>query len=246
MIFGASSLFSEISRWWLVSVIGEKGAGKDLLVCELAAKGWLSRGYKFYSNQFSVWNDPLYRPPLDVAFEQERKNRDGSFTDIRRRVGVLTEGGRYLREYKYFENLFEFARKVEMIFFFPGDRPPHADLMRFYLYPIVQFEQLFGILGGVWGWKVDTGWSKPRTGSFWWFPGSLYKGVYDTHDFSESPDVLLKAVETAIEADQIARGRNGLQSMGKFAEGVEQDAQFTYQKRIEQFTLSLLNKKRRR
>lgn len=251
MITPSVPLLSEISRFWICSIVGEKGSGKDLLACEIAAMGWLCKphNYKFYSNQFSVWNDPIYRDPVN-DYEADRVVRGGvnagKYVDIRKRVCVLSEGGRYLREYKYFEDLMEFARKIKTVFFFPSDRPPHADLMRLHLAPVIRFEQVVGVLGGVWMWKVETGWSRPRTGQFTFLPGSKYVGVYDTQDFTENPDFLLQAVRDAIEIDQRLRGRNGVQSVGGSAEVSEMDAQITFQKRIEQYTLSLPKQGQRR
>lgn len=251
MIIGVDALLAKISRFWIVSVVGEKGACKDLLVSELATY-WLRQGYKFYSNQLGVWNDPIYRFPEN---EQEEKdsttldiNQSGVkvFVDIRRRVCVLSEGGRYLREYKYFEDLFEFARKVKTIFFFPSTRPPHVDLQVLTLSPRFQFEEYFGFLGGVWRWSVSDGYNKPQIGHFLFLPFGRYIGIYDTGDFTENPDKLLKAIRQLIDVEQKKRGRDGISSMATTGEANEMDALISHQKRIEQYALSLSDKNRKK
>jgi len=273
MLFGHLGFLSEINRFWICSVVGEKGSCKDLLVTELAAENYLRYGWKFYSNQYHLFNDPLYKKispygvPVDwhtgmaVATVSGQsslaqylltlpkdglvnipcdENQEFYIPDVRRRVVSLTEAGRYLREYKYFEDLFEFARKVKNVFFFPSDRASHIDLMRLHCYPIVRFDQLFGFKGGLWGYNIDTGYTKRRTGKFIFLPTGKYTGVYDTEDFSESPDVLISAVRKEIEIEQNKRGRNGLSAMGAVSGVEEMDALITYQRNIYQANLSLL------
>lgn len=277
MLLGADMLVANLNRFWIASVVGEKGAGKDLLCTEIAAM-YLKRGYKFYTNQMHIWNDPLYikvypakgmnwntaiavsalypsvidrdfihNSPKDFIFHVSTMSEDEFvlLPDIKNRVVNFSEGGRYLREYKYFENLFEFARKFKNIFLFPSDRPSHVDLMRFHIYPKVRFDQYFGFAGGVWGFNVDTGYTARKSGSFVWFPFKKYVGVYDTEDTSFSPQDYLEAINKSIEIEQVRRGRDGISAMGNFAQGEEYDAQVTFQRNIQVARLSLLQESRK-
>jgi hypothetical protein len=248
MIIGADSLLSEISRFWIVSIAGEKGSGKDLL-CNDLAYFWLKRGYKFWSNQFHVWNDPLYREPATEQEERFAVDMEGSklYPDIYKRVVVLSEGGRYLREYKYFEDLFEFARKMKSVFFFPSDRLPHLDLQRLLLYPRFSFQQMFGFLGGVWGYRVETGFTRRREGTFIFLPFKRYIGVYDTEDYTENPDKILAVIRKQIDIAQKIRGRDGISAMGTVTGSGEFDQQITFQRQIEQaLAVSVSSSRKRR
>lgn len=267
MLLGASSLRAEIDYRRIVSIVGERGAGKDLLSHELAIP-YLDRGYLYYSNQFSVWNDPLYvklegqteiNAIKGITEHIEYKNgqayikrrgevamvSDNLLPIIRRRVVVLSEAGKYLREYKYFEDLLEYARKMKLYFFFPSVRESHADLMSLCIYPIFPFKPVFGFDGGVWGWWLDTGYRKKKRGVFIFLPKRELIGVYDTSDYTENPNVLLECVRKEITLDQITRGRNGLQAVEGIATGVDADHQTAIARRAEQLALSLSYKNRK-
>lgn len=241
MLIGAEGLRAELDFHRIVSVMGNLGAGKDLL-CHHLAMPYLRAGYKFYSNQFSVWNDPLYLPSDSsdpYALLEDVQKADGverlyMRPDIKRRVVVLSEGGRYLRKYEYFEDLTEFARKVDNYFLLPSKRAPHVDLLDLSVYPIVPFKQLLGIEGGVWGYTVETGFRKIKRGTFIFLPERDVIGVYDTKDFTETPNVLLEALRKYITADQKVRGRNGLQTLGGLAVGADEDFQLAIARRAQQ------------
>jgi hypothetical protein len=113
MILGGQELFNDLKLYRLVSIVGFRGAGKDLLASEMS-KPFLEKGYKFYSNQLHIWNDRLYVSDRDVYLSRYRGDKRfpnfenvpvvAEYPDVRRRVVILSEAGRYLRTYACFED----------------------------------------------------------------------------------------------------------------------------------------------
>jgi hypothetical protein len=181
-----------LRRYRIVNIQGERGAGKDMLALELAVF-YLRRGYRYWTNQLCIWNDPIYRD-------------DGS-PDVKHRIVTLSEAGRYIREYRYFQDIFEFARKFDQYLLLPSVRPPHEDLQAFTVSPT--------FFRPVWQYVLFDGVSAYKTGRFIFIPSRRYMGVYDTLDVSLRPDPLLRAIERQIEIEAAARGRDKLSVMAE-------------------------------
>lgn len=246
MFLFADQMRAELDYYRIVSILGERGAGKDLLTHHLAMP-YLQAGYKFYSNQFSLWNDDLWRVPQndferDHAFVRE----DGKkyFPDVHKRVIVLSEAGRYLREYRYFEDMIEYARKLKNYFFFPSVRASHEDLLDFTIHPVLPFKPFLGIEGGVWAWTLDNGLRHKKGGLFVFYPEKDIIGVYDTEDFTENPDKILQAIRSFVEVQQKIRGRDGIQTVAGVASGQELDAQAKIARRLQQASAALSRRRR--
>lgn len=244
-------MLSKVNKHFLASIAGEKGTGKDLLACEIARRFMDASVYKFYSNQFNVWNDPLYvdretylRWRQRWGYKTDNIPERDKYPDVLKRVLVITEAGDYLREMKIFKNLVLFARKMKQIFLLPSTWEPHANLQVLTLFPIWTFKETLGIDGGIWAWKEDTGRSRSKSGFFIFIPGWENKGVYDTYDFSESASVPLKAVEQEIEIDQLSRGRSGIQTMEGGTGDIDMEHQLAIQKRYQQNLISLQKQRR--
>lgn len=250
MIFGAQSsdLFADIERYRIVSIVGYRGVGKDLLATELSVR-FLDRGYRFWSNQLHVWNDPLwcdwdewksYNPRISSLVDSGL----GSYPNVRKFAVVLSEAGRYLRRYEYFEDMFEFSRKLDTYYFFPSVRPPHEDLQCLLIYPsLLQFSRFFSFFsGGLWNYKVQDGLNAEKIGKFWFFPSKKYIGVYDTEDPTSTTEEYLSVIRLQIELEQNARNRDGLQSLDAHFLGDDAESLRTHQARIFQANQALLSK----
>lgn len=296
-LYMASDFVSHLDLLRTAAVTGGKGTGKDLLCFELS-QYYLRRGYRFTSNQRTVWSDPLYQKkrltleqwnakkesykidekgwyklvPQDMSFDrlmlgddvQQRyskvymkpdemmefgqthgKDDKGYFywmPDVTKRVLILSEGGRYLRAWKYFENLYEFTRKTDNYIFIPSIRLPHVDMCELIVMNVFPFKQFFGTNGGVWYWYISgQGIAKPKNGVFIHVPKEY--GLYDTKDLSDSPTETITAFTRQIQyIQETSYGRNGLSIMDGFSSGDELDGLATVSRTLERAALSAQNK----
>lgn len=300
MLWKADTFLAQVDLLRTVAITGAKGTGKDLLAFELS-QVYLEKGYKFASNQRSVWNDPLYNIErltpeqwqqetaryqvdqkgvyeiverkelsgfLSLVFGDDQKvtkRRDLTdkdiyeFTqiygkddqgfyrrvpDVFHRAMVITEGGRYLRKWVYFENMYEFTRKTDNYIFIPSIRLPHVDLCELVCINVFPFKFITGRPGGVFYWYVGgSGISKPISGWFVHFPKDI--GIYDTKDFSTSPTEVIEWFTRQIDDTQRNQyGRDGLSQMASGSSSDEQDSIANYARQIERASLSLQNKRR--
>jgi len=293
----ASDFLSHLDLLRTVAIAGGKGTGKDLLAFELS-KYYLERGYRFTSNQNTVWSDPLYKKvyltedqwrrkiapfgydnrgvyrlvrrdmsfvglltgqPVEDTFEKKYlrydeqlefsqsygRDQNGYYfwqPDVTRRVLVLSEGGRYLRAWKYFENMYEFTRKTDNYILIPSIRLPHVDLCEMIVVNVFPFRQYFGTNGGVWYWTISgQGLAKPKNGWFIHIPKEY--GLYDTEDLSDSPTATIEAFTRQIQYIQESRyKRDGLSILEGFSEGGELDGLATIARSLERSAISAQNK----
>jgi hypothetical protein len=305
MLLLASEFLSHLDMLRTCAITGGKGTGKDLLAFELS-KYYLRRGYRFTSNQRTVWSDPLYikermsdekwqsiksdfvwdaekgwckkikrdrsfdflmfgdasilaNPLYDLVplrydelleFSQNYGHDDEGFyywrPDVRHRVLILSEGGRYLRAWKYFENMYEFTRKTDNYIFIPSIRLPHVDLCELIVMNIFPFKQFLGINGGVWYWYIGgQGIAKPKKGVFVHIPTEY--GLYDTKDLSDSPTSAITAFTRQIQ--YIAKTeyqRDSVSILDGFGSGDELDGLASIARSLERSALSTQNKGRKK
>jgi len=303
MLFLASDFLSHLDLLRTAAITGGKGTGKDLLAFELA-QYYLRRGYRFTSNQRTVWSDPLYKKrrlrddawnkkrgsyeldpvkgwykniPVDTSFDAlmaphlgeiepryERRylrpdemlefsqthGRDGDGyyfwePDVTKRVLILSEGGRYLRAWKYFENMYEFTRKTDNYILIPSIRLPHVDLCEMIVMNVFPFKQFFGTNGGLWYWYIGgQGIAKPKSGVFIHVPTQY--GLYDTKDLSDSPTQTITAFTRQIQfIQETSYNRDGLSILDGFSDGNELDGLATIARSLERSALSSQNKGKR-
>lgn len=305
MLFGASDFLSHLDLLRTCAITGGKGTGKDLISFELS-RHFLSRGYRFTSNQRTVWSDPLYKKvrlspeewkqkisrfgqdekgrwyrlvPVDMSFQYlmagtrqieqvyERVflrpdemiefaqthgfDDQGYFywqPDVQHRVLVISEGGRYLRAWKYFENMYEFTRKTDNYVLIPSIRLPHVDLCELVVMNVFPFKQFFGTNGGVWYWYISgQGIAKPKSGVFLHVPSPKEYGLYDTKDLSDSPTATITAFTRQIQHIQETQyKRNGLSILEGFSSGDELDGLATIARSLERSALSAQSKSNKR
>lgn len=298
MLINAGTFLAQLDLLRTCAITGGKGTGKDLLAFELS-RYYLDQGFKFSTNQNSVWNDPLFTikrlsfdewqkivsnykidtkgvysevpqavdfmklffnddtPNVKKRYYTEKelndlavvygKDDDGYFVrvpDMKRRVMVLSEGGRYLRKWAYFENLFEFTRKTDNYIFIPSIRLPHVDLCELVCINVFPLKLIFGIPGGLFYWYVSgAGLAKPIFGLFFHYPTDI--GVYDTNDLSTSPTESIEWFTRQIDDIQkTGYGRDGIQAMVSQSSTTEQDDLATYARQIERASLSLPDKRK--
>jgi hypothetical protein len=300
-LYLASDFLSHLDLLRTVAIAGGKGTGKDLLAFELS-RYYLDRGYRFTSNQQTVWSDPLYKKVYMTDEEWRRKisafgidskgpyrlvRRDNSFIrlvtgeevtedvtekvylrydemlefaqshgkddngyfywqpDVTRRVLILSEGGRYLRAWKYFENMYEFTRKTDNYILIPSIRLPHVDLCEMVVVNILPFRQYIGTNGGVWYWTISgQGLAKPKNGWFIHIPKEY--GLYDTKDLSDSPTATITAFTRQIQHIQETQyKRDRLSVLEGFSESGELDGLATIARSLERSALSAQNKNKR-
>jgi len=194
MLFAADLFLSDLSQNYVLSIAGQKGSGKTAMAFEIAA-WYLRRGYKLISNIDNIWQDKYL--PILLARNPEY---------LKHSVLILDEGGRYLREWRYFENIFEFSRKFDNIILIPSTRVAHENLAEFICRPEMWIQRLIPGKFGYWTYTVKTG-DKDITGSFYYRPDSSV-GVYDTFDVSQSPSFIIEAFSKLIALEAQKRGRS--------------------------------------
>lgn len=245
-LYHANEFLAHLDSYRICSITGFRGSGKDLLAFELS-RYWLDRGYMFYSNQRAVWNDSLTRLAVGdeqahIVTQDQRGEMISWVYEVSHRVYVLSEGGRYLRKWAYFENMFEFARKMDVYILIPSVRIGHEDLAQLLVYPVIPFRTYLGTDGGVWYWTVDTGLNKKYGGWFIHIPKDI--GVYDTDDLSENTNVVINAFAQEVERRNKKYGRDELLKVDGFEEAPDEEYQASIARKIQQAALSLLSKKR--
>lgn len=246
-LYNANEFLAHLDSYRIASITGFRGSGKDLLAFELS-RYWLDRGYMFYSNQRAVWNDPLYRVAIgDEEADLIKVDQRGEPIDyvnmVRHRVYNLSEGGRYLRKWAYFENMFEFARKFDIYVLIPSVRIGHEDLAQLLVYPLIPFRTYLGMDGGVWRWSVDTGLNKKYGGWFIHWPNNDF-GLYDTEDLSENTNFVIEMFASEVKRTLKKYGRDQLPEMEIFEETPDEEYQSAIARKLQQVALSLSSKKR--
>jgi len=239
MLIGAAAFLSQMQSERTLSIQGAKGSGKDLLTQELVMyflerrSKKFDRPYRLISNQNCVWNDSA-----------EWKG----IIDVRGSVFWLSEAGRYLRTWKYFENLYEFTRKLDVFLFLPSIRAPHADLAEYYCESVTFSQAMFGMwFCPVWRWGVRTGNGTNYGGWFVFIPSRSEVGIYDTDDLSKSTDEVLSWFGQTIEhVQRNLYGRDGIQEVAGGQEDYDADYQARIAQRYEQIALSLQEERRRK
>ena len=161
--------------------------------------------------------------------------------NVRNMVLVLTEGGRYLRRWKYFEDMYEFTRKTNNYILIPSIKLPHVDLCEMILINVFPFVQYTGMNGGVWYWYIGgQGLMKPKSGAFVHVPNPNKYGIYDTNDLSKSPTEAIKAFSRQIRLIQEEEyNRDFLSTLGDIVEGGDDSGLANFARTIERASLSL-------
>lgn len=188
-----------------------------------------------------------YDEQLEIA-QSYGKDQDGYYflmPDVTRRVLVLTEGGRYLRNWKYFENMYEFTRKTDNYILIPSIRLPHVDLCEMIVVNILPFRQYVGTNGGVWYWTISgQGLAKPKNGWFIHIPNEY--GIYDTGDLSDSPTAAITAFTRQIQHIQETQyKRDPLSVMEGFSSDTDMDGLATIARTLNRAAVSAQNKSKR-
>jgi len=246
-LYHAQEFLAHLDSYRICSITGFRGSGKDLLAFELS-RYWLDRGYLFYSNQRAVWNDAMERLAIgdeeaDIIKPDQFGNDVSYVASVRHRVYVLSEGGRYLRRWKDFENIFEFVRKMDDYIIIPSVRIGHEDLAQLLVFPMIPFRTYLGMDGGIWSWTVDTGLAKKYGGWFIHLPRDF--GIYDTEDLSENTNLIVKMFEAEVERTYKKYGRQDqLPSLEEFEDTPDVESQSAISRRIQQAALSLSRFKR--
>jgi len=244
-LVGALDFLSHLDNYRIVSITGWRGSGKDLLATELSYH-YLKQGMAYYSNQRCVWNDPLYYdktlPNTPVAEGESMAGLSPVVIRLpwaRKRVYQISEGGRYLRKWQYFENMFEFTRKLKDIILIPSVRVGHEDLAQLLVFPLISMKMYFGINGGLWGWQVDTGLNRTYGGWFYHYPTIGY-GTYDTEDFSENTNMAVNTITEEVERTQReVYGRDGIQQVAGGQDALDEEWLSTIRRKWESIAVSV-------
>jgi hypothetical protein len=216
-----------------LSIAGQKGTGKTAMAFEIA-EHYLKQGYKLITNIDNVWSDP------DMDY-QLKNNVDY----IKDSVLILDEGGRYLREWKYFEDMFEYARKFNNIILIPSTRVAHENLAEFIARPNVILQRILPTKFNWWSYTVKTG-DVDINGSFYFNPTVI--GVYDTLDISRNPLFIIEAFGRLISAEAVRRGRpaDSVSKMGGDSDFSEQSEIIRASAKNTENLLSILKRSRKR
>lgn len=241
----AESMQSMLDECRVVSIAGVKGAGKTAMAFELA-EYYLRKGYGFYSNIQNVWNDNLYSEVMITPKHTVVTAEDGGLLpDVYHKVLILDEGGRYLREWKYFENLFEFTRKTDNYLLIPSTRIAHQNLQEYLLIPWLPLYQFY-LPGTIWEWRYDNGTSSPYHDFFWHMPGRSI-GVYDTQDISFTTTSIINAFTEFLDLyARIDFGRDGIQSVESIGGAADTEFQQAIAQRLSRDAATLYNSGPRR
>lgn len=260
--YNADGFLAAFSVSRVCTITGAPGTGKTLMAFELAMP-FLKDGYSLASNIQNVWQDPLYRswedyiPTSSIIVRWMKKNK-ASPKDAKdyfelpdvcpwvyRRYYPLDEAGRYLRAWKYFENLAQFPRKFRTYICIPSLRVPHADLASLLAICVVPFRQFlpFNMEGGLYYWQYDNGTTAVTLrGTFVYYAPKTI-GIYDTDDLSEVTDGLIQSFTAAIDLRQKEYGRHGISALGNIAEDGDTEEQRRIANRIERAALSLSSRR---
>lgn len=148
-----------------------------------------------------VTEKELYEYSMQYGIDQE-----GIFQRvprIRHSFLNISEGGQYLREWKYFGDLELLTRKLDVYIAIPCVRPPHVDLCHLLVENVMPFQKYFGFGGGYFKWQVlgsgvpGAEISRPVTGHFVMIPGEV--GLYETNDLTTSPTEILEWFKRQID-----------------------------------------------
>jgi len=231
-LFGADLFYADLSANYILSIAGQKGSGKTAMAFEIA-RWYLRRGYKLITNIDNIWSDADCEQKIETNPEY-----------LKHSVIILDEGGRYLREWKFFEDLFEYARKFDNIILIPSTRIAHENLSEFICRPNLWLQRILPGKLNYWSYQIKTG-DHDIIGSFWYKPGETI-GVYDTFDVSRSPVYIIKAFSALIQSEAAKRGRSP-DTVFSLVMGTETDGQSALlfnQAKTARALLSLSSKKR--
>lgn len=231
MLIGADLFLGDLQVNRILSIAGQRGSGKTAMAFELAS-WYLKRGYKLITNIDNIWQEDylLGRMRMDSEY-------------VKHSIIILDEGGRYLREWKYFENMFEFARKFDNIILIPSVRIAHENLAEFVCRPVTWLQRVLPIGLNYWTYTVKTG-DQDIFGSFW-FRASDSIGVYDTLDVSQNPKFIIESFSACIAEEAKRRGRS-IESVLGLASDQESDQQAALLRGQEKVARRLLSVSKRK
>lgn len=184
IISGGAQFFAEFEQERIVTLSGSLGSGKTL-TAHMIAEPYLKRGYRLITNVATVWAEPDWRAiqPLPDHNMQYRV------------VGLIDEGGLYVRTFKTASKLSSFARKLDSFLIFSGKKKPHEDLCTLDLYLWFDFWKNFLLPFKVYRYDVRVSTTKTYHGFIWVAGWSAYYGLYSTLDPGAYPEEILAAFE---------------------------------------------------
>jgi len=190
MIIWDGGFMSEFLDNRSVVITGRLGSGKTLLAVELAEQ-MLKRGYRLITNIETVWNDN----PAEIK-------------DHERVIGIMDEGGMYVRTAKTVQTLAAFLRKTKSLIVFSGKKQPHEDMCDLKIY--LWFDAFRNLLIPikVWRWDMRIQSTKRYHGFLFQTGWQKYYGIYSTEDPGDYPETVVKFFEERAKKLFKKYGRN--------------------------------------
>jgi hypothetical protein len=200
-LINGGSVLELVRAYRLCWISGKFSGGKTSFALYLA-KQFLSEGYRFITNNSTIWADALEDVQLYPGSHPKYANH-------LRAVVVLDEGGLYFKSGKQIEQIAAYAAKMDAIYILPSFWPPAREVQVFNIQPLFSF-QSSGVPLIVYVWKVRLGNFKEGGWFAWFYPQEVY-GTYSRQDPGAEPEYI---VEFLIRRTQEFRERMGRRTKG--------------------------------
>lgn len=190
----------ELVRAYRLCWISGKFSGGKTSFSLYLAKQFAKEGYRFVTNNNTIWADSLRDVQLYPPDDPKHANH-------LRSVVVLDEGGLYFKSSKQIEQVAAYAAKMDSIYIIPSFFPPAKDVTVLTIQPLFSFQSA-GLPIIVYSWKVNLGGFKENGWFAWTFPQEVY-GVYSRQDPGDEPDEIVDFLvrRTAQFRERMGRGK---------------------------------------
>jgi len=169
MLIWDDGFISEFMDEHTLCITGRLGSGKSCLALEIA-EHFLKRGYYLATNMSTVWNDDMATIPMDKPM-----------------LGIVDEGGIYVRTAKTANMLAAFLRKSKSKLIFSGKKLPHESLSGLQIYLWFDFYKNFALPFKLWRWDNKVQATKRYSGYVIQTGWQDYFGTYSSVDPGDFP-----------------------------------------------------------
>lgn len=210
MILFDDGFISEFMDEHVVCITGRLGSGKSCFAMELV-EHFLKRDYYLATNMSTIWNDDISKIPLD-----------------KKMIGVVDEGGIYVRTSRTANALSAFLRKTQSKLIFSGKKLPHESLSGLQIYLWFDFWKNLAVPLKLWRWDNKVQVSKRYHGFLWQTGWQDYYGIYSSVDPGDFPEKVVDLFETrarelfarygrTYKVQDVATGDEGSDTQTEFA-----------------------------
>lgn len=196
LINGGSVL--ELVRAYRLCWLTGKFSGGKTSFAHYMAKTFLDEGYRYVTNNASIWADDLREVQLFPADDDRHAHHLRAYV-------VVDEGGLYLKSGKQVEQIAAYAAKMDCIYVIPSFFPPAKDFQVLTIQPLFSFQST-GIPLIVYKWTVRLGGFRDGGWFAWFYPQEIY-GTYSRQDPGADPEFIVRFLVTRTGEFREAMGR---------------------------------------